>query len=47
MSKIIILNGPSSSGKTSIARSIQRLSDEPWLTLGIDTFIHMTPMPIL
>ena len=43
MSKIILLNGAGSSGKTSIARSIQYLSNEQWLTFGVDTFIEMTP----
>ena len=46
MSKIILLNGASSSGKTSIARSIQYLSTEQWLTFGVDTFIEMTPYPL-
>jgi len=45
MSKIILLNGAGSSGKTSIARSIQYLSNEQWLTFGVDTFIEMTPYP--
>ena len=45
MSKIILLNGAGSSGKTSIARSIQHLSQDPWLTFGIDTFIEMTAYP--
>jgi chloramphenicol 3-O phosphotransferase len=45
MSKIILLNGAGSSGKTSIARSIQHLSKEPWLTFGVDTFIEMTQHP--
>jgi chloramphenicol 3-O phosphotransferase len=45
MSKIIFLNGCGSSGKTSIARSIQHLSNDLWLTFGIDTFISMTPYP--
>lgn len=45
MSKIIFLNGCGSSGKTSIARSIQYLSDEHWFTFGVDTFIQMTPYP--
>ncbi|MBL4818566.1 MAG: hypothetical protein JKY15_04960 [Deltaproteobacteria bacterium] len=45
MSKIIFLNGCGSSGKTSIARSIQYLSSDDWLTFGIDTFIKMTPLP--
>jgi chloramphenicol 3-O phosphotransferase len=44
MSKIIFLNGCGSSGKTSISRSIQYLSDELWLTFGIDTFMDMIPL---
>jgi len=43
MSKVIFLNGCGSSGKTSIARAIQHLSDELWLTFGVDTFIDMLP----
>lgn len=45
MSKIILLNGAGSSGKTSIARSIQYLSNDQCLTFGVDTFIEMTPYP--
>ena len=45
MSKIILLNGAGSSGKTSMARSIQHLSNESWLVFGIDTFIEMTSYP--
>jgi chloramphenicol 3-O phosphotransferase len=36
--RVILLHGTSSSGKTTIARAIQGLSDEPWLRLGIDAF---------
>lgn len=43
MSKIIFLNGCGSSGKTSIGRAIQTLSNEPWLLLGVDSFIDMLP----
>ena len=43
MSKVIFLNGCGSSGKTSIARAIGHLSEELWLTFGIDTFIDMIP----
>lgn len=43
MSKIIFLNGCGSSGKTFITRSIDHLSDELWLTFGVDTFIGMLP----
>ncbi len=43
MSKIIFLNGCGSVGKTSIARSIQHLSKDSWLTFGVDSFINMMP----
>jgi chloramphenicol 3-O phosphotransferase len=43
VSKIILLNGCSSAGKTSISRSMQYLSDELWLTFGVDSFIDMIP----
>ena len=45
MSKKILLNGAGSSGKTSLVSSIQYLSNEQWLTFGVDTFIEMTPYP--
>ncbi len=41
--KIIILNGASSSGKTSILHALQNLLDEPYLEAGIDKFIFMLP----
>jgi chloramphenicol 3-O phosphotransferase len=41
--KILILNGTSSSGKTSIVRAFQTLSEKPWLDMGIDKFIWMLP----
>jgi chloramphenicol 3-O phosphotransferase len=41
--KIIFINGASSSGKTSILRSLQDLLDEPYLEAGIDKFIWMLP----
>ena len=40
---IIILNGTSSSGKTSVLRALQNLLDEPYLEAGIDKFIWMLP----
>ncbi|MBS0186305.1 MAG: hypothetical protein JSS34_08310 [Proteobacteria bacterium] len=43
MSDIIFLNGCGSSGKTSIARSIQHLSKKPWIHLGIDMLVEMMP----
>jgi chloramphenicol 3-O phosphotransferase len=36
--RVVLLHGTSSSGKTTVARAVQRLSDEPWLLLGIDAF---------
>jgi chloramphenicol 3-O phosphotransferase len=35
---VILVNGTSSAGKTTIARAVQRLADEMWLRLGIDSF---------
>lgn len=40
---IIVLNGASSSGKTSILHALQDLLDEPYLEAGIDKFIFMLP----
>jgi chloramphenicol 3-O phosphotransferase len=40
---IIILNGTSSSGKTSLVRALQDLLDEPFLDAGLDRFLWMLP----
>lgn len=40
---IIILNGTSSSGKTSIVKALQDAFDEPFLEAGLDKFIWMLP----
>lgn len=40
---IFILNGTSSSGKTSILKSFQEIMEEPYLDVGIDKFIWMLP----
>ncbi len=40
---IILLNGTSSSGKTSLIHSLQTLLEEPYLEAGIDKFINMMP----
>src|SRR4051812_24057034 len=42
-SKIIFLNGCSSAGKTSLVKVIQHLSEEPWLTFGIDAILEAMP----
>jgi chloramphenicol 3-O phosphotransferase len=41
--QIIILNGPSSSGKSTIARALQDLSAELVIHLDLDTFRRMLP----
>jgi chloramphenicol 3-O phosphotransferase len=46
MSKIIYLNGPSSSGKTTLAKALQQSFDEPFLHLGIDKIIGFMPAKI-
>jgi chloramphenicol 3-O phosphotransferase len=43
--QIVILNGASRSGKTSIASALQASSDEPWMNLGMDNHIRATPAP--
>jgi chloramphenicol 3-O phosphotransferase len=40
---IIVLNGASSSGKTSITKALQHTLDEPFLDAGIDRFLWMLP----
>lgn len=37
-STIVILNGPSASGKSSIQEAFIRMSDTPWIKIGIDNF---------
>jgi len=41
--QVIILNGGSSSGKSSIARALQSVLDRPWLTFGADTLVEALP----
>jgi len=43
MSKVIFLNGISSSGKTSIVKAVQHMSLIPFLHFGVDTLIDMMP----
>ncbi|MFD0342619.1 chloramphenicol phosphotransferase CPT [Streptomyces sp. NPDC127117] len=40
---MIVLNGGSSSGKSGIARCLQAVLPDPWLTLGVDTLIEAMP----
>lgn len=41
--KIILLNGASSAGKSSIVRALQSILDEAYLEAGIDKFLFMLP----
>lgn len=41
--RAIYLNGASSAGKTSIAIALQDVLDDPFIRLGVDTFIAMLP----
>ena len=41
---MIVLNGGSSSGKSGIARCLQAVLPDPWLTLGVDTLIQAMPV---
>jgi chloramphenicol 3-O phosphotransferase len=43
MTTVIVLNGASSSGKSSIARALQALLAEPYLTFGTDTLVDALP----
>ena len=45
-SKIIYLNGPSSSGKTTLAKAIQESFSEPFLHISIDKIIGFMPAKI-
>lgn len=40
---VIVLNGGSSAGKSSIARSLQSLLEPVWLTFGVDDLIRALP----
>lgn len=43
MAKVIILNGISSAGKSSLAKTIQAVSQTDWLHVSLDQFIAMLP----
>jgi chloramphenicol 3-O phosphotransferase len=47
MGYIVLLNGTSSAGKTSIAKALQRMMDAPYLLVGIDTFVFALPKQYL
>jgi chloramphenicol 3-O phosphotransferase len=41
--RVLILNGGSSAGKTTLGRKLQSMLTGPWLLLGIDLFLWMLP----
>jgi chloramphenicol 3-O phosphotransferase len=41
--QIIYLNGPSSSGKTTLAKALQQAFEQPYLHIGLDRVIGMMP----
>jgi chloramphenicol 3-O phosphotransferase len=41
--KVLVLNGGSSSGKSGLARSLQHLLPDVWLTFGVDTLVDALP----
>lgn len=43
MPEVIFINGPSCSGKTTVAQSLQTSLEEPYLYLSFDKIIEMTP----
>jgi chloramphenicol 3-O phosphotransferase len=44
--EVIVLNGGSSAGKSGIARCLQTILPDPWLTFGVDTFVEALPAPM-
>jgi chloramphenicol 3-O phosphotransferase len=45
--QLIILNGGSSSGKSSIVRCLQAVLPDPWLAFGCDSFVDAVPAKTL
>lgn len=41
--RLIVLNGGSSSGKSGIIRCLQAILPDPWLAFGVDSFINAMP----
>ncbi|KOG26731.1 chloramphenicol phosphotransferase CPT [Streptomyces viridochromogenes] len=45
--RVIILNGGSSSGKSGLVRCLQAVLPDPWLTFGCDSFVEALPARML
>jgi chloramphenicol 3-O phosphotransferase len=41
--QIVLLNGTSSSGKTTLVRALQDRLPDPWIEIGIDRFVFALP----
>jgi chloramphenicol 3-O phosphotransferase len=41
--RVILINGTSSSGKTTLINALRTVLDELWLNVGIDAFAHALP----
>jgi chloramphenicol 3-O-phosphotransferase len=41
--QVIVLNGGSSSGKTAIARCLQAVLPQPWISLSVDDLVAALP----
>ena len=44
---VVVLNGGSSSGTTSIGRCLQEVLVRPWLLLGVDDLIDVAPSSVI
>jgi chloramphenicol 3-O phosphotransferase len=44
---VLMLNGGSSSGKSSLARALQARLPDQWLTLGVDTLLQAMPVRLM
>lgn len=45
--RVVIINGPSSVGKSTIASGLQGTMGEPWLKLALDDFLGFMPEPLV
>lgn len=45
--QVIVLNGSSSSGKTTIARCLKAILPTPWMSLSIDDLLHSLPPSLM
>ena len=45
--EVIVLNGASSSGKTTLSAALQEVLHESWLVFGVDTLISALPLNLL